>query len=81
MKKITISLLIAGSITCAVIVLAGVFYWFEWRPSQITKECQMSSIERSKQMSDGGIREDAIYFFGKCMREHGIIVITDKTKI
>jgi preprotein translocase subunit YajC len=52
-------------------ILAFAFFWFEWRPLQLTKACQAWSMDRMKSIQ-GGDRVDAKYFFEKCLRENGI---------
>ncbi len=59
-------------ITIIIIAVAFfLFYWYEIKPSQTVKFCQNSSIIETKNSNSPG-RESAIYFYGKCMREHGI---------
>jgi len=59
-----------------VLIGAGLFYWYEWRPSQIRKICQekvenhdrelLESAIKSKLVKEGG----DIYDF--CLRQHGL---------
>ena len=39
------------------LILGGAFYWFEWRPTQIRKECSGKLLER---------------WYEECLREHGL---------
>lgn len=34
-------------ITIFILLLGVLFYWYEWRPSQIKKECHISAKERA----------------------------------
>jgi ABC-type nickel/cobalt efflux system permease component RcnA len=52
------------------IFLGAWFYWFEWRPTQLIKACQLWSMDRVASVS--GDRDDAKYFYEKCLRENGI---------
>ena len=59
-------------ITALIIVLAFfLFYWYEIKPIQTIKYCQNKSIIDTKNSNSPG-RESAIYYYKKCMREHGI---------
>ncbi len=42
MKKLIVMMFVL------VIVSGGLFYWFQWRPSEIRKECVRVTIEDSK---------------------------------
>ena len=37
-----------GLLIIVIAVAGGVFYWFQWRPSQIRKECSEKIIEGAK---------------------------------
>lgn len=52
-------------------LVAGWFYWFQWRPAQASKEC----IEKLRTVSqDTELRgEDIDVVFSICMREKGIV--------
>ena len=60
------------------LVLGGVFYWYEWRPTQIRKECQWKTenteyrdvLEKRIQLKLGGTEENDLYQI--CLREHGL---------
>ena len=49
-----------------VAILGGTFYWFQWRPTQIRKEC---SIYPDFTKTSGLITGNA---YEKCLREHGL---------
>lgn len=49
----------------ALVVLGFVFYWFEWRPAQIRKDC----AERNK---DKVYSERYSNFYNQCLREMGL---------
>lgn len=57
-------------IVLVLLVLGLAFWWYEWRPSRLIRACQLWSIDRAQSIS--GDREDALYFFEKCLRENGI---------
>lgn len=42
-----------GIIILALVVLAGAFYWYEWRPSQIRKECFNMFSESGTSFDEG----------------------------
>jgi len=46
-------------------VTFGAFYWYEWRPSQIRKEC-------SGELKRGGSIEARELFYKTCLSEHGL---------
>jgi hypothetical protein len=48
-----------------VLVLAGLFYWYEWRPAQILKECAKSYIP-------GGVGRLSEESYLRCLRSHGL---------
>lgn len=51
------------------IILIGAFYWYEWRPINIRKECFAKTMENVNK--NNGDREDVNYFYKKCFREYG----------
>lgn len=65
-------------------VLGGAFYWFEWRPSQIRKECYFrlqigGGFSKEKDENDlPSLKmlpvpsEKADEFYRNCLREHGL---------
>jgi len=52
-------------ILLGILILGFIFYWFEWRPAQIRKECAERS--KSKIYND---RYSNIY--NQCLRERGL---------
>ncbi|MDP2926940.1 MAG: hypothetical protein Q8N65_02290 [bacterium] len=48
-----------------VAIAGGAFYWYEWRPMQIRKEC-------SKQLQRTGSLEARELFYKTCLRGKGI---------
>ncbi len=60
-----------------VIIIGGAFYWFQWRPSEIRKECYSNSLDRFV----GGTNIDGSpslrmnsnsTFYMNCLRGHGL---------
>ncbi len=39
-------------ILMVLIVIGGLFYWYEWRPSQIRKDCSKETKEFLKEMGE-----------------------------
>ncbi|MFA6135752.1 MAG: hypothetical protein WC705_00050 [Candidatus Paceibacterota bacterium] len=57
-------------ILAIIIAISFFFYWFELRSAQIVSECQQVSMDRTEEKK--GDREDAIYYYKKCLRENGV---------
>ncbi len=60
-------------IVIVLILLAGYFYWFQWRPNQITKQCNKEAVEKAKEPEafNQAIKiYDALY--KSCLREKGL---------
>lgn len=61
-----------------IIIIGGAFYWFQWRPSQIIKECfkvkQESRATDSSltSVSDEQIEEWAEMRYQDCLRANGL---------
>ncbi|MDD5696900.1 MAG: hypothetical protein PHO90_02935 [Candidatus Pacebacteria bacterium] len=65
------------------IIIAGVFYWYGWRPETIRKDCVFKA-ENPSESNDGSFNVDAFvkeyigenYFneaiYNKCLLEHGL---------
>ncbi|MCK5084498.1 MAG: hypothetical protein KAQ64_02495 [Candidatus Pacebacteria bacterium] len=53
------------------LVLLGLFYWYEWRPNKIIKQCSLNALDRAKIIKNSD-REDYEYFYRKCLRENGL---------
>lgn len=51
------------------VILGFAFYWFQWRPSEIRKECSRQSLIES-----GAISQSSNYsfFYELCLKEHGL---------
>jgi len=48
-----------------ILVIGGAFYWYEWRPSQIIKEC-------SKELKRTGSIEVRELFYETCLTKKGL---------
>ncbi len=55
-------------ITIAVITLVGVFYWYEWRPTQIRQECHRLAASKESQ---GQAKDDFFAKYGPESTEKG----------
>jgi len=65
-KKHSIIYLVAGVL---LLLITGAFYWYEWRPTQIKKEC--SRISQSTYRLDSfGLTPDERY--KNCLRSKGL---------
>jgi len=60
-------------------IVIGAFYWFEWRPSQIRKECnnqvESAGVEQSVALSgEQYIKWQSIKagFYNACLRKKGL---------
>jgi len=55
------------------ILLVGYFYLFQWRPSQIVKQCDKEAVEKAKDVDDGN-QAIKIYDarYKSCLREKGL---------
>lgn len=55
------------------ILFGGMFYWFQWRPSQIVKQCDKEAVEKARSVDDGN---QAIKWYDvrykSCLREKGL---------
>lgn len=65
-NKLNIYIITILSLTLLVLI----FYWYSYRPSQITKLCMKVSMDRVQELN--GDQVDARYFFWKCQKQHGI---------
>ncbi|MFC1789491.1 hypothetical protein ACFLYY_00765 [Patescibacteria group bacterium] len=54
-----------------ILILAGCFYWFQWRPIQIRKECV---IEVQKLIKDevGFSSSDILFLYDFCIYKSGL---------
>jgi len=48
----------------AILIIAFSFYWFEWRPSEIRKECS-----KYQDILESVLQKKT---YEKCLREHGL---------
>jgi len=62
-----------------IIVVAGTaFYWFQWRPAEIRKECAAFSQGKENKfnleqfLSKYGSQEARDNLYKNCLREHGL---------
>jgi hypothetical protein len=46
------------------LMMSLLFYWFEWRPSQIIKNCNNSAIKQSQRSYEDN--------YQKCLRKNGL---------
>lgn len=55
------------------LVLVGLFYWYEWRPSEIKKDCNKEAVEKARSVEDGN-QAMKIYDarYKSCLRENGL---------
>ena len=59
--------------TIILLIFGGAFYWFQWRPTQIRKEC--SKYDSEKVIESGryiSIFDRAKKTYEACLREHGL---------
>ncbi len=58
------------------IIVAGWFYWFQWRPSEIRKECQRVREEYIKEKRPTGFSIQDIpalkFRYERCLNEKGL---------
>ena len=69
-------------VVLGILILAGWFYWFQWRPSQIVKSCFKRAVEKAdvdcKNVNTGrehGGYEKCIYEVGEysfCLKAKGL---------
>lgn len=53
-----------GLLVISVVSIAGAFYWYEWRPDQIRKNCFNTSLDFSKDYQNE--------FYINCVMGNGI---------
>ena len=74
-----------GLLAISTIFVVSAFYWFEWRPTQIKKECNISSIKNAqdfyktkysyeKQEIEKGyyLVDNYESYYKQCLREKGL---------
>ena len=49
-----------------VIIVTGLFYWYEWRPSEIRKNC---AIKTEKSVLASKLHEN---LYNQCLKENGL---------
>lgn len=56
------------------VILGGAFYWFQWRPSQIRKECYNSAIKNPFNIynSESERRANLNFVYGNCLKRNGL---------
>jgi hypothetical protein len=70
-------LIIFIAVLSLIIITAGWFYWFQWRPSQIRKQCQgnienrnyTDTLKEKIKLKIVGTNTD---LYQNCLREHGL---------
>ena len=68
---------IFASVLVAIFLSVGWFYWFQWRPSEIRKECSQVREEYLDRISeDGKIYQSDIKFaefrYERCLNDKGL---------
>ena len=63
-------------ILIVILILGFMFYWFEWRPNQIRKECNIKALQETSAAEGGlqGTESIAFYNFSYnlCLRNKGL---------
>jgi uncharacterized protein YxeA len=58
-----------------ILILVGVFYWYEWRPSQIRKNCYNSAVEnpiRNPNATESERRSELNFIYQNCLKMEGL---------
>ena len=60
-----------------ILISGGAFYWFQWRPTEIKKECfrrsdEVKNLMIKAQKSGEQIDYTVNYIYKNCLRENGI---------
>lgn len=59
-----------------VLIVGGAFYWFQWRPTQIRKECYNSAVKNSfnvfNNMTELEKRSELNFEYGNCLKMNGL---------
>jgi len=61
----------AGLLIILIICIGGAFYWYEWRPNQIRKECAdvlLQWIQKNPDVAPSKVSE----FLNLCLMKHGL---------
>lgn len=61
----------------AVVIILGAFYWYEWRPTMIEKECSSVAF---RMMKDTGSVADSDTLYNLCVSNGGLDNIQDALK-
>lgn len=60
-------------ITVGVVFFCAIFYWYEWRPSEIRKECnQIALSKQTENLTLLGKQAHYDYDFKACLNEKGL---------
>ncbi len=63
-------------IVLAPIVLVVAFYWYEWRPSQIKKECykvaEVKANVNAFLLHEYDVKKESDYYYKNCLIEKGL---------
>ncbi len=56
-----------------ILIVGGAFYWYEWRPSRIVKECEKYTEDQIKDTKTGEKTAEVYNFIYKiCIRQNGL---------
>ncbi len=67
-----------GLLVILIISIAGAFYWFEWKPNQIKKECYQQTIAKENYPNRGQNtytseeRRNIELNYQDCLRQYGL---------
>ena len=56
-------------------LMAGLFYWYAYRPTVIRKGCHASAVNDSRariKSKDGYYQEDYNFYYNQCFHEKGL---------
>ncbi|MFA6422814.1 MAG: hypothetical protein WCV92_05465 [Candidatus Buchananbacteria bacterium] len=62
-------------LTLLLLILVGIFYWFEWRPSQIRKNCYASAIKnpfKNPNATESERRSELNFIYQNCLKIKGL---------
>ena len=66
-------------VACTLLLLVAVFYWYEWRPSAIRKECHVVAVDkaieknkRKKPDATGYTKTDRDAYYKWCLQSKGL---------
>jgi hypothetical protein len=82
MKEKLLSTFEVSLIVILIVIGGGLFYWYEYRPAKIRRECSETVNEAIKEAYKkdikenirvgGGIERVHEFIFKQCLREHGL---------